>query len=275
MDYALEVRKTKSMVACAKEVGTCIASLSNWIRWECETYQIFSCLNLDSRTLRGIDYRELLTDLRSGIGSVTISDYTGGLKFSSRKSTRGIRLENVPAQEEVRAGHPYFVSPERGERRVFTENQKARVVDYRLHEFDGKSFSRCARECNLCKNTLIDWVGERRGSKQTCPDMAEVPENSPEAPDSDPDEDPFLGVVGGSAVVVGILGVVYGGVTGWVSGIFLPAVLWAGVHCGARLSSVVCSRESREVSKELFTEKVRMHRALSDQRSKGEVLPPV
>ncbi|MCY3975009.1 MAG: hypothetical protein OXF02_05645 [Simkaniaceae bacterium] len=186
VDYALEVRGAKSIKACAKEIGIDPTSLSNWIRWECKDYQIFSDLSLDTYTLRAIDYRKLLINLRSGIESVTISDYTGGSKYFTRRG-------NAPALETILDGHPYFVSPERGERRVFTESQKARVVDYWLHGFDGESFSECARECNLCKNTLIEWVDEHR-SKRTCSDATELSENSPEATASDPDKDPFLGM---------------------------------------------------------------------------------
>ena len=185
IDYVLEVRKTKGITTCAKEIGIGRASVSRWLKSGCEAYPIFSSLHLDAHTLRAIDYRELLADLRSGIGSVTISDYTGGLKFSSRKSTRGIRMKNVPAQEEVRNGHPYFVSPGEGQRRVFTEEQKARVVDYWSDEFDGKSASECARECNLLANTLIDWVFER-DSKQACSGTAGLSESPPEGTASGP-----------------------------------------------------------------------------------------
>ncbi|MCY3975188.1 MAG: hypothetical protein OXF02_06595 [Simkaniaceae bacterium] len=190
VDYALEVRETKSMGTCAKEMGIKPTSLSNWVKWGCEAYRIFSCLQLDSRTLRAIDYRKLLADLRSGMESITISDYTGGVKFSTRKRTPGTRLEGVPAQEEIRGGHPYFLSPGKGKRRVFTEEQKARVVDYLIDRFDGESFSECARECNLCKKTLIKWADER-DSKRACADTKELPENSPETTGSDPVEDPL------------------------------------------------------------------------------------
>ena len=175
VNYALEVRKTKNIGTCAKEMGIGSASLSHWLKWGCEAYRIFSDLNLDTHTLRAIDYRELLADLRSGIRSVTVSDYTGGLKFSARKSTVGIKLENVPAQEEVQDGHPYFLWPEKGTRRVFTEEQKARAVDYWLDEFAGKSLSECARECNLSAHTLGAWTAER-DSEQACPDTEEPSE---------------------------------------------------------------------------------------------------
>ncbi|MCY3974036.1 MAG: hypothetical protein OXF02_00600 [Simkaniaceae bacterium] len=97
---------------------------------------------------------------------------------------------NVPAQEEVRGGHPCFLSPGKGQWRVFTEDQKARVVDYRLYEFDGKSLSSCARKCNLRTNTLISRTSEH-DSQQTCPDTTGVAEGSPEATASHPVEFPL------------------------------------------------------------------------------------
>ncbi|MCY3974741.1 MAG: hypothetical protein OXF02_04260 [Simkaniaceae bacterium] len=196
VDYALEVRKIKSMSTCAREMGINAASLSDWIKWECKAYHVFSDLDLDAHTLRTIDYRKLLAELRSGIESITISDYTGGSKFSTRKSTLGMMLENVPAQEEIRDGHPYFLSPGKGKRRVFTEEQKARVLDYWFDEFDGESFSECARKCNLLKETLATWMDER-GSKRTSPDTTEVSESSPEGTASDPVEGPLPGMTKG------------------------------------------------------------------------------
>ncbi|MCY3975011.1 MAG: hypothetical protein OXF02_05655 [Simkaniaceae bacterium] len=189
VDYALEVRMTKSMNTCAKEVGIGPVPLSNWIKWGCAAYQIFSCLNVDDRTLRTIDYRKLLTALRSGIRSVIISDYTEG-KYSTRKSRLGTEVESVLAQEEVRGGHPYFLSPGKGQRRVFTGQQRTRVLDYWFEEFDGESLSECARRCNLYKNTLIKWVNEHE-PKQASPDTAGLPEISPGATACDSVEAPL------------------------------------------------------------------------------------
>ncbi|MCY3974612.1 MAG: hypothetical protein OXF02_03600 [Simkaniaceae bacterium] len=109
-----------------------------------------------------------MADLQSGIKSVTISDYIGDLKLSVQENVLKPGLESVPAQEEVRDGHPYFLSPGKGKRPVFTETQKARAVDYRLYEFDEESISKCARKCNLSMKTLVNWTSER-DSKQTSP----------------------------------------------------------------------------------------------------------
>ncbi|MCY3974369.1 MAG: hypothetical protein OXF02_02330 [Simkaniaceae bacterium] len=144
-----------------------VTTLSSRIKAEYDTYRAFSCLDSDSRTLRTVDHGTLLVDLRSGIGSITISDYTGGLKLSVRKSARRVGPENVPAQEKVRDGHPYFVSPGKGERRVFTNDRKERAVDCWLNEFEGGSISDCAEEINLNAQTLIDRVDMyRRGRRR-------------------------------------------------------------------------------------------------------------
>ena len=86
VDYALEVRKTKFAGECAKEIGIGAATLSDWIRAECQTYQAFSCLDLDSRALRTIDYRALLVDLRGGKMPICISDYIGAGKCPKRNT---------------------------------------------------------------------------------------------------------------------------------------------------------------------------------------------
>ncbi|MCY3974364.1 MAG: hypothetical protein OXF02_02305 [Simkaniaceae bacterium] len=195
VDYALEVRETKSMSTCAKETGIHVASLSNWVKWGCEAYQVFSDLHLDADTLRVIDYRKLLADLRSGIESVTVSDYTEGSKYSTRQSTRGMKVEKVPAQEEIRDGHPYFLSPGKGKRRVFTEEQKAKVIDYWFDEFDGESLSTCARKCNLWRRTLIEWMDERDSKGASQEDTTELSESSPEETASDPVEGPLPRII--------------------------------------------------------------------------------
>ncbi|MCY3975186.1 MAG: hypothetical protein OXF02_06585 [Simkaniaceae bacterium] len=93
---------------------------------------------------------------RAGKTSLCISDYTGGEKYS--KGKRGQKLKDVRAREEARDGRPYFASPEKGERCVFSEGRKERAVDYWLGECEGSAISSCAKEVNLYADTLIDWV---------------------------------------------------------------------------------------------------------------------
>ncbi|MCY3975000.1 MAG: hypothetical protein OXF02_05600 [Simkaniaceae bacterium] len=187
VDYALEVRRTKSIGVCAEEIGVNASSLSSWIRWGCEAYPIFADLYLDDDILRRIDYRKLLADLRSGIRSVTVSNYIGDSKDFSRKSMVGRKRANVPAQGEIRGDHPYFFPPEKGKRRVFSEAQKTRVLDYWFCGGNRQSLSECARKCNLCTKTLIDWVNACE-SQQTCPDSTELSESFSEATVFDPEE---------------------------------------------------------------------------------------
>ncbi|MCY3974914.1 MAG: hypothetical protein OXF02_05160, partial [Simkaniaceae bacterium] len=186
VDYAVEQREMKTIGECTKEIGVGAGCISKWLREACEAYQAFSESDLND-TLRVIDCRKLLPDLRAGKTSLCVSDYTGGEKYSNGK--RGQKLKGVRAREEDRDGRLYFASPEKGELRVFAKDQKERAVDYWLGEFEGDSISNCAKELNLHADTLIGWVGGGgRGRKRRSLHTTESPGNSPEATDSDPDE---------------------------------------------------------------------------------------
>ncbi|MCY3974956.1 MAG: helix-turn-helix domain-containing protein [Simkaniaceae bacterium] len=189
VDYALEVRKTKSFKKCAGEMGLTAAAVSNYVRTECKTYRTFLHLGLDDQVLLRADYRELLADLRAEKNPIRI-------KYSDRNGLRGVELVRVRAREHTCYGHPYFVSVGEGEQRVFTEEQKQRAVTYWLHEFMGGSISECARECNLSVQTLAGWtkVMGKHGVKRTCPDTKELPGSSPKGLASDPVEDPLPGI---------------------------------------------------------------------------------
>ncbi|MCY3974365.1 MAG: hypothetical protein OXF02_02310 [Simkaniaceae bacterium] len=141
----------------------------------------FSGLNLDGHTLRVIDYGVLLADLRSGIRSVTISNYTGDVKLSTRRDRTGEAPVNVSAQEEVRGGRPYFLSPVKGKRRVLPKGKRqgCRITGL-TSAIGNRSRHVPGRKCDLRKKILIEWVNERE-SERVCPDTTGLPESSPEA----------------------------------------------------------------------------------------------
>ncbi|MCY3974035.1 MAG: hypothetical protein OXF02_00595 [Simkaniaceae bacterium] len=188
VDYTVEQREVKSADECAKDVGIHPTCISKWLSEACKTYRAFSELDLDKGTLRVIDYRKLLPDLRTGKTLLCMHDYTGGEKFA--KSKRGQKWKGVRVKEETRNGHLYFASPEKGERRVFSEAQKERAVDYWLGEFGGDAISNCAKAINLGVHTLTDWVDTYgRGRRRCLLHTTESPESSPETAVSDPNED--------------------------------------------------------------------------------------
>ncbi|MCY3975323.1 MAG: hypothetical protein OXF02_07275 [Simkaniaceae bacterium] len=195
VDYALEMREVKSFKDCAEEIGISTATISAQIRTECETYPIFSALDVDDRTLRAIDYRALLVDLRIGKDPILISDYTGTDKYSDRNGLPGPGLTIAGAKEETRNGHPYFVPMGRGVRRTFTEEQKQRTVDCWLRERGGGSLPEYAGKCGIGGQTLANWVkryGDSRGQRRS--DRTELPGSSPKGTASDPVEDPLFDI---------------------------------------------------------------------------------
>ncbi|MCY3974743.1 MAG: hypothetical protein OXF02_04270 [Simkaniaceae bacterium] len=185
LDYVVEQREMKSADECAKDVGISANCISKWLKQACRTYRAFPESDLDEGTLRIIDWRKLLPDLRAGKTPLCIRDYTGGEKYS--KDKRGPGRKSAPAKEETRDGRLYFASSEKGKWRVFSEEQKERAVEYWLGEFEGSSISNCAGEINLHVNTLIDWVDTHGcGRRQCALHTAESPGSSPEATGSDP-----------------------------------------------------------------------------------------
>ncbi|MCY3973990.1 MAG: hypothetical protein OXF02_00360 [Simkaniaceae bacterium] len=193
VDYVVEQREVQSIGKCANDIGINASCISYWLKEECETYRAFSESDIDGETLRALDCRKLLADLRAGKTSLRIRDYTGGEKYS--KGTRGQKLKEVRAKEETRDGHPYFASPGKGKRRVFTNDQKEGVVDYWLSGFEGEAISDCAKEINLHVQTLSDWVDTYgRGRKRRPLHTMKSPESSSEGTVSDSDEDLLPGV---------------------------------------------------------------------------------
>ena len=51
---------------------------------ECKTYRAFSKPNLDAGTVRAVDCRGLLVDLRAGKSPIRIADYTGTAGYANQ-----------------------------------------------------------------------------------------------------------------------------------------------------------------------------------------------
>ncbi|MCY3975133.1 MAG: transposase [Simkaniaceae bacterium] len=160
VDYSVGMREMRSVKDCAEDYGLPGATLSRWVREECKAYP--EVADVDPKVYSGkiADYRKLLADLRdwSGTGRVRLSDY-----FSKSAGGWGFNREVEPATELTRAGHPYFVSTKKGKRRSFTEDQKRRTVAYWHSGFGGKTVKECARNCNVAKSILYEWIDEVSG----------------------------------------------------------------------------------------------------------------
>ena len=86
VNYVVEQRGVKFLGQCSGESGVGIACISSWMKKECKTYRAFSKLSLDANTIRAIDFRELLADLRAGKDPIRTADHAGWEKYrNSRK----------------------------------------------------------------------------------------------------------------------------------------------------------------------------------------------
>ncbi|MCY3974867.1 MAG: hypothetical protein OXF02_04920 [Simkaniaceae bacterium] len=156
VNYAVEQRGTMSPRKCAEKCGVAPSVLSHWVIEECRTCPYIDTLESDTYNLRTTDYITLLADLQGEKRPTHLPDY---IPPGQRPSAERDRI-HVRADEHTREGYPYFSSPGRGKRRIFSQDQKERVVDYWFHKFEGDSVSECARRCNLLPKTLFDWINE-------------------------------------------------------------------------------------------------------------------
>ncbi|MCY3974377.1 MAG: hypothetical protein OXF02_02370 [Simkaniaceae bacterium] len=175
VDYAVEMRGVKSPEKCAKECGVPQPTLSRWIKNGCEAALKSATLD-PPYTGKIADYRELLADIRSGKKPIHLSDYffTEGRSRSNRFGGKW-----VPAREEPRGSCPYFLPEKKGTCREFSDEQKAKVVDYYFSEFDGKSVAECAVSCGVCSRSLYDWIDEGWGRGSREERLPCFPENHP------------------------------------------------------------------------------------------------
>ncbi|MCY3974140.1 MAG: hypothetical protein OXF02_01150 [Simkaniaceae bacterium] len=187
MDYAVDVRKTRSVAECAKDYDLPTSTVSKWIRDECKTYPELANADPEVYSGRIADYRELLAGLRrdSGTERIRLSDY-----FSGSSGGWGFNRKLAPATEYIRNGHPYFASASKGARRSFTEGQKRRTVVYWRSGFGGKSVEKCARKCNVCESDLREWIDEARRADEArgCSSVEGGP-----LPEASPYEESLLG----------------------------------------------------------------------------------